>query len=136
MAKVTLVPCSVNLTGKRDKVGHGEVTINNARIIVRSRYVFFALVPDCQFCLSHFGFWSANFFLILPFPDHCFFDTFLLSIVYCLRLFCTYFIRVKLLGGHFFLKTLIDRLFVYSFCSSTYFYFCCFPPGFWNGTLV
>ena len=59
-------------------------------------------MPDCQFCLSHFGFWSANFFLILPFPDHCFFDTFLLSIVYCLRLFCTYFIRVKLLGGHFF----------------------------------
>ena len=33
MAKVTLVPCSVKLTGKRDKVGHGEVTINNARII-------------------------------------------------------------------------------------------------------
>ena len=33
VAKVTLVPCSVNLTGKRDKVGHGEVTINNARII-------------------------------------------------------------------------------------------------------
>ena len=34
VAKVTLVPCSVNLTGKRDEVGHGEVTINNARIIV------------------------------------------------------------------------------------------------------
>ena len=34
VAKVTLVPCSVNLTGKRDKVGHGEVTINNARIIL------------------------------------------------------------------------------------------------------
>ena len=33
MAKVTLVPRSVNLTGKWDKVGHGEVTINNARII-------------------------------------------------------------------------------------------------------
>ena len=33
VAKVTLVPCSVNLTGKRDTVGHGEVTINNARII-------------------------------------------------------------------------------------------------------
>ena len=33
VAKVTLVPCSVNLTGKRDKVGYGEVTINNARII-------------------------------------------------------------------------------------------------------
>ena len=33
VAKVKLVPCSVNLTGKRDKVGHGEVTINNARII-------------------------------------------------------------------------------------------------------
>ena len=33
VAKVTLVPCSVNLTGKRDKVDHGEVTINNARII-------------------------------------------------------------------------------------------------------
>ena len=30
VAKVILVPCSVNLTGKRDKVGHGEVTINNA----------------------------------------------------------------------------------------------------------
>ena len=24
MAKVTLVTCSVNLTGKRDRVGHGE----------------------------------------------------------------------------------------------------------------
>ena len=34
VAKVTLVPCSINLTGKRDKVGHGEVTINNARIIM------------------------------------------------------------------------------------------------------
>ena len=33
MAKVTLVPCSVNLTSKRDKVGHGKVTINNALII-------------------------------------------------------------------------------------------------------
>ena len=33
VAKVTLVPCSVDLTGKRDKVGHREVTINNARII-------------------------------------------------------------------------------------------------------
>ena len=33
VAKVTLVPCSVNLTGKGDTVGHGEVTINNARII-------------------------------------------------------------------------------------------------------
>ena len=38
VAKVTLVPRSVNLTGKRDKVGHGEVTINSARIIA---YVFF-----------------------------------------------------------------------------------------------
>ena len=35
VAKVTLVPCSVNLTGKRDKVGHGEVTIINARIITK-----------------------------------------------------------------------------------------------------
>ena len=33
VAKVTLVPYSVNLTGKRDTVGHGEVTINNAKII-------------------------------------------------------------------------------------------------------
>ena len=33
VTKVTLVPCSVNLTGKRDTVGHGEVTINNATII-------------------------------------------------------------------------------------------------------
>ena len=39
VAKVTLVPCSVNLTGKRDTVGHGEVTINNARIIVNCRMV-------------------------------------------------------------------------------------------------
>ena len=30
VAKVILVPCSVNFTGKRDKVGHGEATINNA----------------------------------------------------------------------------------------------------------
>ena len=27
VAKVTLVPCSVNLTSRRDNVGHGEVTI-------------------------------------------------------------------------------------------------------------
>ena len=38
VAKVTLVPCSVNLTDKRDKVGHGEVTINNARIILGGNY--------------------------------------------------------------------------------------------------
>ena len=31
--KVTLVPCPVNLTGKRDKGGHGGATMNNARII-------------------------------------------------------------------------------------------------------
>ena len=35
VAKVTLVPCSVNLTGKPDKGGHGGATINNARIITR-----------------------------------------------------------------------------------------------------
>ena len=35
VAKVKLVPCFVNLTGKRDKVAHGEVTINNARIILK-----------------------------------------------------------------------------------------------------
>ena len=34
VAKVTLVPSSVNLTGKRDKGGHGGATINNARIII------------------------------------------------------------------------------------------------------
>ena len=39
MAKVTLVPCSVNLTGKQDTVGHGEVTINNARIIFGKHFV-------------------------------------------------------------------------------------------------
>ena len=33
VAKVTLVPRSVNLTSKRDKVGHGEGTINIAMII-------------------------------------------------------------------------------------------------------
>ena len=33
VAKFNLVPCSVNLTGERDKVGHGEVTINNAHVI-------------------------------------------------------------------------------------------------------
>ena len=51
VAKVTLVLCSVNLTGTRDKVGHGEVTINNARIIViyllittdYNHYIFFSL---------------------------------------------------------------------------------------------
>ena len=35
VAKVTLVPRFVNLTGKRNTVGHGEVTINSARIIDR-----------------------------------------------------------------------------------------------------
>ena len=34
VAKVILVPCSVNLTGKREKVGHGGATINNVRIII------------------------------------------------------------------------------------------------------
>ena len=33
VAKVTLVPCAVNLTGKRDKGGHVGATINNAMII-------------------------------------------------------------------------------------------------------
>ena len=33
VAKVTLVPCSVNLTGKRDQVVYGEGTINHARSI-------------------------------------------------------------------------------------------------------
>ena len=32
------------------------------------RYVF--LVPNCQFSFSHLGFWSVNFFLMAPFPDH------------------------------------------------------------------
>ena len=36
VAKVTLVPCSVNLTGKREKGGHGDATINNARVIAFS----------------------------------------------------------------------------------------------------
>ena len=57
VAKVTLVPCSVNLTGKRDKVGHGEVTINNARIINEPLLAFFKSYPctgprlsnDCWF---------------------------------------------------------------------------------------
>ena len=34
VAKVTLVPCPVNLTGKRDKGGHGAATIKNTRIIL------------------------------------------------------------------------------------------------------
>ena len=25
----------------------------------------------CKFGFSHVGFWSGNFFLIVPFPDHC-----------------------------------------------------------------
>ena len=28
-------------------------------------------VSNCQFSFSHFGFWSGNFFLTAPFPDHC-----------------------------------------------------------------
>ena len=28
-------------------------------------------VPNCQFKISHLGFWSGNFFLIAPFPDYC-----------------------------------------------------------------
>ena len=34
--------------------------------------VFLVQVSNCQFSFfSHFGFWSGNFFLIAPFPDHC-----------------------------------------------------------------
>ena len=33
VSKVILVPCSFNLTGERDNAGHGEATINTARII-------------------------------------------------------------------------------------------------------
>ena len=28
-------------------------------------------MSDCQFSFSHFRFWSGNFFLVAPFPDHC-----------------------------------------------------------------
>ena len=35
------------------------------------QYVFLVQVSHCQFCFSHFGFWSGDFFLIAPFPDHC-----------------------------------------------------------------
>ena len=50
--KVTLVPCSVNLTGKRGKVGHGEVTINNAIIIdVCIYFVLFAQNLDLRYSL-------------------------------------------------------------------------------------
>ena len=33
VSKKILVPCSFNLTCERDNAGHGEATINNARII-------------------------------------------------------------------------------------------------------
>ena len=35
--KVTLVPCSVNLTGKWDKAAQRGATINNARIIFKCK---------------------------------------------------------------------------------------------------
>ena len=38
VAKVILVSCSVTNQLKRDSVGHGEVTINNARIIIDSSF--------------------------------------------------------------------------------------------------
>ena len=49
-------------------------------------------MPDYQFCLSDFGFWSANFFLILPFPDHCF------LILFCCQLctVCAFSVRISL----------------------------------------
>ena len=36
---------------------------------------------------SHLGFWSGNFFLIVPFPDHCLLVSFYLnlhSLTFCL----------------------------------------------------
>ena len=62
VAKVTLVPCSINLTGKRDKVGHGEVTCNNALIITsllvkgNTKVFFFIIqfyVPFKNYLSSH-----------------------------------------------------------------------------------
>ena len=50
VAKVTLVPCSVNLTGKRDKVGHGEVTINNAQIIYDICYILNVSITKTRSC--------------------------------------------------------------------------------------
>ena len=32
---------------------------------------FYLCLGNCQFSFSHLGFWSGNFFLIAPFPDHC-----------------------------------------------------------------
>ena len=35
------------------------------------RYVFLVSVPKCNFVFPPLGFLSGNFFLIVPFPDHC-----------------------------------------------------------------
>ena len=43
MAKVTLVPRSVNVTGKRDKAGHGGTTIHNVMIIYT--VLFYTTLP-------------------------------------------------------------------------------------------
>ena len=41
-------------------------------IAAQSAYdMFSSIVSNCQFSVSHLGFWSGNFFLIAPFPDHC-----------------------------------------------------------------
>ena len=47
-------------------------------IAAYSAYAMFSLYKDlidCEFSFSHLGFWSENFFLIAPFPDHCLFFT-------------------------------------------------------------
>ena len=53
VAKVTLVPCSVKLTGKRTKVGHGEVTINNARIINTGNLFYVQVTLAEEFKFDH-----------------------------------------------------------------------------------
>ena len=36
-----------------------------------SKYTMWDCILNCQFSFSQHGFWSGNFFVIAPFPDHC-----------------------------------------------------------------
>ena len=46
---------------------HGEIAAHSAYDMS-----FLFRYPTVNLVFSHLGFWSGNFFLIAPFPDHCF----------------------------------------------------------------
>ena len=64
-----LVPCSVNLTGKRDNAGHEKTTVNITVIIKGCHMFSFVFWLFVILVISHFGFEGWIWVLIASVPD-------------------------------------------------------------------